>query len=127
MNENLKKAREFQKPRESLSMTLPGFDSAMNTASKILNLTQDDLDEIMSVTDESFQVRFVYLCRLVCDFLFQGTWKEENLDKNDKVRHKLSKLFLSHEDISAKLLKLFSKKFDKLQTTNRELAIVRNY
>ncbi|CAF1450168.1 unnamed protein product [Adineta ricciae] len=111
MNENLKKAREFQKQRESLSMTLPGFDSAMNTASKILNLTQDDLDEIMSVTDESFQ----------------GTWKEENLNKNDKLQQKLSKLFLSHEDVSAKLLKLFSKKFDELQTTNRELAIVRSY
>ncbi|CAF0935825.1 unnamed protein product [Adineta ricciae] len=111
MNENLKKARDFQKQRESLSMTLPGFDSAMNTASKILNLTQDDLDEIMSATDESFQ----------------GTWKEENLNKNDKLQHKLSKLFVSREDVSAKLLKLFSKTFDELQTTNRELAIVRSY
>ena len=56
MTENLKRAREHQKQRESLSITLPGFDTAMNTASKILNLTQDDLDEIMSLTDESFQV-----------------------------------------------------------------------
>jgi len=56
MNENLKRARENQKQRESLSITLPGYDTAMNTASKILNLTQDDLDELMSVTDESFQV-----------------------------------------------------------------------
>ncbi|UJR28714.1 hypothetical protein I4U23_009943 [Adineta vaga] len=111
MNENLKKTREFQKQRESLSMTLPGFDSAMNTASKILNLTQDDLDEIMSITDESFQ----------------GIFKEENLDKNEKIRQKLSKLFLSNEDISMKLLKIFSKKFDELQTTNHELAIVRNF
>ena len=127
MSENLKKAREFQKQRESLSMTLPGFDSAMNTASKILNLTQDDLDEIMSVTDESFQVRFVYLYHPAYNFLLQGTWKEENLNKNDKLQQKLSKLFLSHEDVSAKLLKLFNKTFDTLQTTNRELAIVRSY
>ena len=56
MNENLKRAREHQKQRESLSMTLPGYDVAMNTASKILNLTQDDLDDIMSTTDDSFQV-----------------------------------------------------------------------
>ena len=56
MNEKLKRTRENQKQRESLSMTLPGYDSAMNTASKILNLTQDDIDEIMSMTDESFQV-----------------------------------------------------------------------
>ena len=40
VNENLKRAREHQKQRESLSMTLPGYDAAMNTASKILNLTQ---------------------------------------------------------------------------------------
>jgi len=58
MNDNLKRAREHQKQRESLSMTLPGYDTAMNTASKILNLTQDDLDDIMSTTDESFQVYF---------------------------------------------------------------------
>jgi hypothetical protein len=65
MNDNLKRAREHQKQRESLSMTLPGYDTAMNTASKILNLTQDDLDDIMSTTDDSFQVEFffnVFLC-----------------------------------------------------------------
>lgn len=61
MNDKLKRAREYQKQRESLSMTLPGFDSAMNTASKILNLTQDDLDEIMSIADESFQVRIIFI------------------------------------------------------------------
>ncbi|CAF3646679.1 unnamed protein product, partial [Rotaria sp. Silwood2] len=55
MNEKLKRAREYQKQRESLSMTLPGYDTAMSTASKILNLTQDDLDETMSIADESFQ------------------------------------------------------------------------
>lgn len=58
LGENLRRAREHQKQRESLSMTMPGYDSAMNTASKILNLTQDDLDDIMSTTDESFNVRF---------------------------------------------------------------------
>ena len=57
MNSDLQRAREHQKYRESLSMTLPGYDTAMNTASKILNLTQDDLDEIMSTADDSFQVR----------------------------------------------------------------------
>ncbi len=61
MNDNLKRAREHQKQRESLSMTLPGYDTAMNTASKILNLTQEDLDDIMSTTDESFQVDFFSL------------------------------------------------------------------
>jgi hypothetical protein len=61
MNDNLKRAREHQRQRESLSMTLPGYDTAMNKASKILNLTQDDLDDIMSTTDESFQVYFFFV------------------------------------------------------------------
>jgi hypothetical protein len=56
-NEQLQKVQEQQKHRESLSLALPGFDSAMNTASRILNLTQDDLDELMSMTDDSFQVQ----------------------------------------------------------------------
>ena len=56
LSEHLRRAREHQKQRESLSTTMPGYDSAMNTASKILNLTQDDLDDIMSTTDESFNV-----------------------------------------------------------------------
>ncbi len=60
MNDNLKRAREHQKQRESLSMSLPGYDTAMNTASKILNLTQEDLDEIMSMTDDSFQVGLLF-------------------------------------------------------------------
>jgi hypothetical protein len=58
MNDHLKRAREHQRQRESLSNTLPGYDSAMHTASRILNLTQDDLDDIMSTTDDSFQVGF---------------------------------------------------------------------
>ena len=56
VKEHGNRTREHTKQRESLSITLPGFDAAMNTASKILNLTQDDLDEIMSITDNSFQV-----------------------------------------------------------------------
>lgn len=59
MYETLKRVRDHQRQRESFSMTLPGYDTAMSTASKILNLTQDDLDDIMSTTDDSFQVRFI--------------------------------------------------------------------
>lgn len=111
LTENLKRAREHQKQRESLSITLPGFDTAMTTASRILNLTQDDLDEIMSVTDESFQ----------------GNPKEEkNTDKNDKIRQKVSKLLLSQEECAGKLLKIFSKKLDELQVTNQELSFIKN-
>ncbi len=110
MNENLKRAREHQKQRESLSTTLPGYDTAMSTASKILNLTQDDLDEIMSVTDESFQ----------------ANTKEENVDTNEKMRQKVSKLLVSQEECSNKLLKIFSKKLDEIQAADRELAIIRN-
>jgi hypothetical protein len=68
MNDHLKRAREHHKQRESLSMTLPGYDTAMNTASKILNLTQDDLDDIMSTTDDSFQV-LIFLVKCVIDVL----------------------------------------------------------
>jgi hypothetical protein len=110
MNENLKRAREHQKQRESLSTTLPGYDTAMNTASRILNLTQDDLDEIMSVTDESFQANA----------------KEENVDINEKMRQKVSKLLVSQEECSSKLLKIFSKKLDEIQAADRELALIRN-
>jgi len=110
MNENLKRTREHQKQRESLSMALPGYDTAMNTASRILNLTHDDLDEIMSVTDESFQANS----------------KEENIDKNEKMRQKVSKLLISQEECSSKLLKIFSKKLDEIQAADRELALIRN-
>jgi hypothetical protein len=61
MNDQLKRVREHQRQRESFSMTLPGYDTAMNTASKILNLTQDDLDDIMSTTDDSIQVGLLLL------------------------------------------------------------------
>ena len=108
MNENLRRAREHQRQRESLSTTLPGYDTAMNTASKILNLTQDDLDDIMSTTDESFNV------------------KQETGDKNDKTRLKVSKLLASQEEFASKLLKIFSKKLDEIQAADRDLAMVRN-
>ncbi|CAF3604890.1 unnamed protein product [Rotaria sordida] len=110
MNDTLKRAREHQKQRESFSMTLPGYDSAMNTASKILNLTQDDLDDIMSTTDESFQ----------------GHSKLDNGDKNEKIRQKVSKLLVSQEEFSGKLLKIFSKKLDEIQEADRNLATIRN-
>ena len=109
-DDNVKRAREYQKQRESLSMTLPGFDTAMNTASRILNLTQDDLDELMSVTDESFQ----------------GNLKDDKTDKNDKLRQKVSKLLLSQEECATKLLKIFSKKLDELQLANQELSLIKN-
>lgn len=108
LNEKLKRARDYQKQRESLSMTLPGYDSAMNTASRILNLTQDDLDEIMSVTDESFQVNT----------------KDKTIDKNEKIQSKVSKLLISQEECSSKLLKIFSNKLDEIQVANQELAII---
>lgn len=110
MNDSLKRAREHQKQRESLSTTLPGYDSAMNTASRILNLTQDDLDEIMSVTDDSFQ----------------ANTKEENVDKNEKIKQKVSKLLISQEECSSKLLKIFSKKLDEIQAADQQLAIIKN-
>ncbi|CAF4848757.1 unnamed protein product [Rotaria sp. Silwood1] len=110
MNDNLKRAREHQRQRESFSMTLPGYDTAMNTASKILNLTQDDLDDIMSTTDESFQAHS----------------KPDNVDKNEKIRQKVSKLLVSQEEFAGKLLKIFSKKLDEIQEADRNLATIRN-
>ncbi|CAF4597190.1 unnamed protein product [Rotaria magnacalcarata] len=82
----------------------------MNTASKILNLTQDDLDDIMSTTDESFQAHS----------------KHDNMDKNEKIRQKVSKLLASQEEFSGKLLKIFSKKLDEIQAADRDLATMRN-
>ncbi|CAF1098835.1 unnamed protein product [Rotaria sordida] len=110
MNEKLKHTREHQKQRESLSMTFPGYDTAMSTASKILNLTQDDLDEIMSIADESFQANI----------------KDDSIDKNEKIRQKVSKLLVTREECASKLLKIFSKKLDEIQTIDRELATIRN-
>ena len=110
LRETARRAHEHQKQRDSLSMTLPGYDAAMNTASKILNLTQDDLDEIMSMTDESFQIKP----------------KIETVTKDEKIKEKVSKLFVSQEQFASKLLKIFQKKLDEIQTADRELATMRN-
>jgi len=88
---------------------LPGYESAMHTASRILNLTQDDLDEIMSVTDDSFQM---------------PANRDTVLDKNEKIRQKILKLLTSQEESASKLLKIFMKKLDEVQATDRELAII---
>lgn len=111
MSDQVKRARDHQRQRESLSMTLPGYDSAMNTASRILNLSQDDLDDIMSTTDDSFH----------------GQSKHDNgMDKNEKLRHKVSKLLVSQEEFAGKLLKIFSKKLDEIQAADRDLATIKN-
>lgn len=89
---------------------MPGYESAMHTASRILNLTQDDLDEIMSVTDDSFQM---------------PANRDTVLDKNEKIRQKILKLLTSQEESASKLLKIFMKKLDEVQATDRELAIIR--
>jgi len=81
----------------------------MHTASRILNLTQDDLDEIMSVTDDSFQM---------------PANRDTVLDKNEKIRQKILKLLTSQEESASKLLKIFMKKLDEVQATDRELAII---
>lgn len=109
-------------------MTMPGYDSAMNTASKILNLTQDDLDDIMSTTDESFNVRFFLFDEsdVVIRWIFQGHAKQETGDRGDKTRQKVSKLLASQEEFAGKLLKIFSKKLDEIQAADRDLAMVRN-
>lgn len=88
---------------------MPGYESAMHTASRILNLTQDDLDEIMSVTDDSFQM---------------PANRDTVLDKNEKIRQKILKLLTSQEESASKLLKIFMKKLDEVQATDRELAII---
>ena len=127
MNDNLQRAREHQRQRESFSMTVPGYDNAMNTASKILNLTQDDLDDIMSTTDDSFQVGRSLLSEPILSFSSrQGPSKFDTTDKNDKMRQKVAKLLVSQEEFAGKLLKVFSKKLDEIQTADRQLAMVRH-
>ncbi|CAF0919771.1 unnamed protein product, partial [Didymodactylos carnosus] len=80
MMDNIRRTREQQKQRESFSISMPGYDNAMNISKKILNLTQDDLDDIMSTTDESFQ---------------SASHNHESLDKDMKVKRKISKLISS--------------------------------
>ncbi len=48
------------------------------------------------------------------------------MDKNDKIRQKVSKLLVSQEEFAGKLLKIFSKKLDEIQAADRDLAMVRN-
>jgi hypothetical protein len=48
------------------------------------------------------------------------------VDKNDKIRQKVSKLLVSQEEFAGKLLKIFSKKLDEIQAADRDLAMVRN-
>ncbi|UJR20851.1 hypothetical protein I4U23_023961 [Adineta vaga] len=110
MKDSLKRAREHQKHRESLSLTLPGYDTALHTASKILNLTQDDLDDIMSTTEDSFHAHA----------------KDDPTDRTDKIRQKVSKLLVSQEEFAGKLLKIFSKKLDEIQAADRDLGLFRH-
>lgn len=58
--------------------------------------------------------------------IFKANTKDENVDKNDKIRQKVSKLLIAQEECASKLLKIFSKKLDDLQTADRELATIRN-
>lgn len=83
VNDQVKRAREHQRQRESLSTTLPGYDSAMNTASRILNLSQDDLDDIMSTTDESFQVRIYKF-----EFYLSNLLSRDNQSKRMAIKMK---------------------------------------
>lgn len=47
------------------------------------------------------------------------------MDKNEKIRQKVSKLLISQEESAGKLLKLFSKKLDEIQAADRQLAMIR--
>lgn len=48
------------------------------------------------------------------------------MDRNEKIRHKVSKLLVSQEEFAGKLIKIFSKKLDEIQTADRDLAMIRN-
>jgi hypothetical protein len=58
--------------------------------------------------------------------IFQGHTKHESVDKNERIRHKVSKLLVSQEEFAGKLLKIFSKKLDEIQAADRDLAMIRN-
>ena len=75
--------------------------------------------------------RYVLFPPMGCDdwkdwLIFQGHSKHENVDKNEKIRQKVSKLLISQEEFAGKLLKVFSKKLDEIQAADRDLALVRN-
>jgi hypothetical protein len=52
--------------------------------------------------------------------------KQEGVDKNERIRQKVSKLLISQEEFASKLLKIFSKKLDEIQAADRDLALIRN-
>jgi hypothetical protein len=58
--------------------------------------------------------------------LFKANPKQEGVDKNERIRQKVSKLLLSQEEFSGKLLKIFSKKLDEIQAVNRDLSMIKN-
>ncbi len=60
------------------------------------------------------------------DWFFEGHPKHENVDKNEKIRQKVSKLSISQEEFAGKLLKTVSKKLDEIQAADRDLTMVRN-
>lgn len=52
--------------------------------------------------------------------------KSDGGDKNERIRHKLAKVLQSQEECASKLLKIFTKKLDEIQTVDRQLATIRN-
>jgi len=59
--------------------------------------------------------------------VFRQIQKKKVLIKNEKMRQKVSKLLISQEECSSKLLKIFSKKkLDEIQAADRELASIKN-
>jgi hypothetical protein len=57
---------------------------------------------------------------------FKVYQKLEYDTKSDASLQKLSTLLMNEEELSGKLLKLFSKQLDKLQVTDRELDVIRH-
>ena len=58
-------------------------------------------------------------------FPFQVYQKLDYDKKSDAALQKLAKLLMTEEELAVKLLKLFSKQLDKIQVTDRELAVLR--
>lgn len=58
--------------------------------------------------------------------LLKAHSKTDDLDKNEKIRQKVSKLLVSQEEFAGKLLKIFSKKLDEIQVADRDLAAIRH-
>jgi hypothetical protein len=108
IDEHVHRAREHQRQRHSFSTTLPGYDTAMQTASQILNLTQNDLDEIMSTTDDSIHVgeqhRFIafdtFMFRLVTSRSHRNTIEPINTNDYDRNYRKYSPATMTYPDNS---------------------------